>query len=171
MAISITSEISGHHQQSPLTPSAALRHAWAWYITLGFIPFATCLGVITALNFRDGPKAGLPLMSYWFIGSIIFLLVAGPIAFTIRSRLFRSYWHGEAVHPRTYLQGMLIVWLAFEFGGLLSLVGCLMTNSLVPCLMPAIASFMFFAFLYPNGRAMARPIGNTDDPEIYEEPR
>jgi hypothetical protein len=127
--------------------------------------------VIGASSYREGAQATLHVKSAWFLGAILFELIAGPIAFTIRSRLFRSYWEGQAVAPRTYLHGMIIVWMAFELGGLLSLLGCLMSNSLVPCLLPAMGAFMFFASVYPNGRAMHRPTGNTDDPEIYQEPR
>ncbi|HWE01589.1 MAG TPA: hypothetical protein VG326_04200 [Tepidisphaeraceae bacterium] len=169
--MSISPQVSGSHSHSTPTPSGALRQAWVWYLILGFIPFAASLGVMSALTLHDGPKAPLRVLSGWFIGAILLLLIIGPIAFTIRSRMFRSYWRGEAVNPRTYLHGMLVVWFAFELGGLFSLVGCLMSNSIVPCLLPAIAAFMFFASLYPNGRAMARPTGNTDDPEIYQEPR
>ena len=106
-----------------------------------------------------------------FIGSIAFLVVAAPIAFAVRSRLFRSFWRGEGVNPRKYLTGMLVVWFTFEAGGLLSLTGCLLSNSLLPGLLPALAAFMFFTPLWPNGHAMSRPTGDSDDPEIYHEPR
>jgi len=171
VAVSIPVQSAGDRQPSHLSPSAALRHAWVWYLALGFIPFGMALAIIAALSLRDGPPAPMSVKSAWFIGAILFQLIVGPIAFVVRSRMFRSYWQGHPVDSRTYLRGMLVVWMAFEIGGLLSLLGCFMSNSLVPCLLPAIAAFMFFASLYPNGRAMSRPIGNTDDPEIYEEPR
>jgi hypothetical protein len=105
-----------------------------------------------------------------FIAAIAFLFIMGPVSFVIRSRLFRSYWRGEPVNPRDYLLGMLVVWMTFEIGGLLSLAGCLLSNSLLPCLLPALASFMFFTPLWPSGKAMVRPTG-SDDPEMYSEPR
>ena len=167
MAVSIHSNAAGHQ----LTPNGALRQAWCWYISLLFVPFLLFLAVVLVLTHGDKPQAVPSLRSAWFISSIAFLVVAAPIAFVARSRLFRSYWRGEGVSPRAYLLGMLIVWFTFEIGGIVSLVGCLMTNSLAPCLLPAIAAFMFFTPLWPSGQAMSHPNGNTDDPEIYHEPR
>jgi hypothetical protein len=170
MAVSIHPDVAGRPRRE-LTPNAALRHAWIWYITLLFIPFALFMAVVITLTYRSGAAPPSPLHAPWFIGAIAFLVIAAPIAFTIRSRLFRSYWRGQGVNPRDYLTGMLVVWLTFEIGGIISLIGCLVTNNLMPCLMPALAAFMFFTPLWPNGIAMSRPAGNTDDPEIYAEPR
>ena len=167
---SIHSNLSGHAKRE-LHPGAALRQAWYWYITLLFIPFVVAMGVIVSLNYRETAVSNLALSRGWFVASLAFMLVAGPIAFGIRSRLFRSYWQGQGVEPRHYLMGMITVWMAFELGGLMSLVGCLMSNSLLPGLVAALAAFFFFITLWPNGRAMAQPVGNTDDPEIYHEPR
>ncbi|HZL36234.1 MAG TPA: hypothetical protein VFC78_13030 [Tepidisphaeraceae bacterium] len=170
MAVSIPSDASGHHQ-SELTAGSALRRAWYWYISLLFVPFAMFVAVLIDLNRAEGTAGHWRIKNGWFIGAIAFLIVATPIAFWIRSRFFRSYWRGEVVSPRHYLTGMLILWLTFEAGGLLSLLGCFVSNSLLPCLLPAIAAFLFFLPLWPNGRAMTRPRGNSDDPEIYSEPR
>ncbi len=73
--------------------------------------------------------------------------------------------------PRQYLKGMYVVWGALEVGGLLSLFGCVMSRSLVPGILPAIAAFVMFVVLWPNGRAMTCAGGASDDPEKYEEPR
>ena len=170
MAVIIHPHADGHGERD-LSPSAALRYAWYWYLSLLFVPFLMFLAVITTLNYKEGTPSHMVLRNWWFVSAIVFQIVAGPIAFWLRSRLFRAYWRGEAVSPRHYLQGMLIVWITFELGGLLSLIGCLASNSLLPCLLPALAAFMFFTPVWPNGKAMVRPTGNTDDPEIYSEPR
>ncbi len=170
MALSIPLGIVGHGGQE-LRPGAALRHAWVWYLSLLLTPFLVFLGVISYLTFMDKAPADQSLRNDWFLGSIMFTIIAPPIAFVARSWLFRSYWRGEGVNPNAYLKGMLIVWLTLEAAGTLSLVGCLMCHSITPCILPAIAAFIFFTALWPSGRAMARPTGNTDDPEIYAEPR
>jgi hypothetical protein len=67
---------------------------------------------------------------------------------------------------------MIGVWLVIEVAGLLSLLGCLMSNALMPCMIPAAIAFMFFTPLYPSGVAMTHQhVGDTDDPATYVEPR
>jgi hypothetical protein len=107
----------------------------------------------------------------WFIASMIYLIVVVPAAIFWRSRLFRSYWTGQCVSPKSYLIGMISVWVTLEIGGIFSLIGCLMTQSMLPNLLPALVAFMLFTPLWPSGRAMICCRGNTDDPEAYEEPR
>jgi hypothetical protein len=170
VAISIHSGTAGHHRRE-LTPNGALRQAWYWYLSLLFVPFLLFVAVFLIRNYKEGLQAPMSIRNAWFIGSIAYMVIAAPIAFVIRSRLFRSYWRGEGVAPRAYLSGMLVVWFTFEIGGIVSLIGCLASNSLTPCLLPALAAFMFFTPLWPNGHAMSKPNGNTDDPEIYAEPR
>jgi hypothetical protein len=154
-----------------LSPGAALRAAWYWYIALLFIPFLLFLVLMISQGYRHVTAVNPTSRNAWFLAAILFLLVAAPASFVVRSRLFRSYWHGRGVSPRSYLLGMMIVWMTFEAGGIISLLGCMVTNSLVPNILPALAAFMFFTPLWPNGRAMSRPVGQTDDPEIYSEPR
>ncbi len=67
--------------------------------------------------------------------------------------------------------GMFTVWGTLEIGGLLSLTGCLVSRSLLPTLLPALAAFMMFVVLWPSGRAMINSHGGSDDPEKYGEPR
>ncbi|MDB5174898.1 MAG: hypothetical protein JWN51_3671 [Phycisphaerales bacterium] len=169
MALSIPSgpaEIS----RNELTPRAALKRAWVWYLVMLLVPFLLFVTVVVTLMESTNPRH-MTMMDAWFLGSIGFLILAAPAAFALRSRYFRPYWRGEVVSPRSYLTGMLIVWSAFEAGGIISLLGCLAGHSLLPCLIPALASFMFFTPLWPNGRAMVKRTGNADDPEIYAEPR
>lgn len=175
MAISIPSgnipSDAAHHDRRELTSGAALRHAWIWYITLLFIPFAVFVALVADLN-SQGPGAHhWGLKNGWFLGAIGFMIVTLPLAFMIRSRMFRPYWQGRAVPPRSYLAGMLTLWITLEISGILSLAGCFVSQSLMPCLLPALAAFMFFVPLYPTGRAMSKPTGNTDDPAVYSEPR
>ena len=160
MTITIHSDVTRHRGRE-LTPNGALRHAWYWYLSLLFAPFLFFLAVLLIRNCEESQQASSAVTDAWFIGSIAYMVIAIPIAFAIRSRLFRSYWQGEGVAPRDYLAGMLVVWFTFEIGGIVSLIGCLASHSLTPCILPALASFMFFTPLWPNGSAMSEPAGNT----------
>ncbi len=66
---------------------------------------------------------------------------------------------------------MISVWMALEIGGLFSLAGCLIYDSLLPDLIPALVAFMFFVTFWPGGRAMTRRVGTSQDPEVYRSPR
>ena len=153
-----------------LTPATALHIAW--FCWLGFLatPFVLFLYVCWSLLDNNEPR-DLPAANGWFVASMVYLIVVVPLAIFWRSRLFRSYWTGECVSPRSYLVGMVTVWLTIWIGGIFSLIGCLVTGSLLPNLLPAVVSFMLFTPLWPSGRAMICCTGNTDDPEAYEEPR
>jgi hypothetical protein len=167
---SIASHQSAIETKHELTPGAALRYAWIGYLILLTCPFLMFLYVASSLN--DGlPTGNRPLVDGWFIASVAYMVLAAPASFFIRSRFFRDYWKGKCVRPRSYLTGMFIVWGTLEIGGLLSLTGCLLSRSLLPTLLPALAAFMMFVMLWPSGRAMINLHGGSDDPEKYGEPR
>ena len=154
-------------------PSAALvlRRAWViWFALLGS-PFILFLVTVWQLMDRETSIARPALARAWFFGSMAYLALAVPAAFFWRSRIFKAYWSGQVVAPRDYLKGMLTIWLALETAGLIGLSGCLVSGSILPCLLPALVAFMVFIPFWPSGRAMSRPVGNEDDAELYEEPR
>jgi hypothetical protein len=168
--------IASHHDvtsRKEMTPQTALKYAWAAYLTMLAAPFIFFLVIVWYLMNRDGlTRSELPIVNGWFISAVALIVVAGPAAFFARSRLFRPYWKGECVAPRSYLTGMVIVWAALEVGGLYSLVGAFATRSLFPNLLPALAALMMYVALWPSGRAMVcTGRGDSDDPERYEEPR
>jgi hypothetical protein len=119
----------------------------------------------------DGTTADLPLAQNWFIGVMIYMAIGVPAAFFWRSRMFKGYWSGKVVSPRNYLLGMFTIWAALEFGGILALLGCLVSSTLLPNLLPALLAFMLFTPLWPNGHSMTKPLVNERDPGRYEEPR
>lgn len=144
--------------------------SWTWFGLLSF-PFVLFIAVVWRLTETEGLRASDDLANRWFIGTMIYMAVGIPAAFFIRSRIFKGYWQGQLVSPRNYLFGMLLIWCALELGGLLSLIGCLMSGKLVPTLVPGLLAFMLFTPLWPNGHAMTRRLKNEHDPADYEEPR
>ncbi len=157
--------------RSELSPGQALRIAWCCWLMLLSIPALVFL--IVMWRMMDGDVSGLDGIASerWFLVTMAYLAIAVPSSFFLRSHVFKAYWSGQCVQPRNYLKGMLTVWLAIEIGGIMALMGCLMTDSLLPNLLPAMVAFMLFIPFWPSGRAMTRPCGAADDPEEYEEPR
>lgn len=157
---------------SNLSFKNAMRKAWTCWLFLLVIPFLILLYAVWRLEGADTIRPDVASGGHgWFIAAMAYLLVAGPASFFGRSHIFKAYWSGQTVTPQKYLAGMLTIWLALEIGGIFSLVGCLVNHALLPCLLPALIAFMFYATLWPSGRAMTRRVGNLEDPQLYEEPR
>lgn len=155
---------------SYLSADMALQIAsWTWCALLA-LPFVLFLIVIWRLMDSESPPAANQGQE-WFIAGMIYMMIGPPLAFFIRSRLFRGYWSGRIIPPKNYLIGMITLWMSLEFGGLFALVGCLISGVLLPNLMTALLAFMFFLPLSPNGHSMTRPLVNEHDPGDYEDPR
>lgn len=156
---------------SQLSVDTAMHIAsWTWLGLLS-LPFILFLAVVWHLMELEGTAGNTELASNWFIGTMIYLAVGIPAAFYIRSLLFKGYLQGQLVSPKNYLIGMILIWGTLEIGGLLALVGCLMSGKLLPSLVPGLVAFMLFTPLWPNGHAMTRRLKNEHDPADYQEPR
>jgi hypothetical protein len=157
--------------RSELTPGRALRIAWLSWLSLAAIPFLLFIVVVLTLTANGSRPGNRALAERWFLFSMLYLALAVPCSFFLRSYVFKAYWAGEVVSPKNYLTGMLTIWMTIVAGGILALIGCWLSDSLLPNLLPALVAFMLFIPFWPSGRAMTRRVGNDDDPEHYEEPR
>jgi len=165
--------IAIHHERlgRPEIPrETALRHAWYGWVAMIAVPILFFLYVAWQLMGAD--RIDRADGDRWFIAAVAYVVIAAPLSFFVRSRYFRKYWTGEGVAPRSYVTGQLVTWGVLSFGVLLSLVGCLVTRAMLPCLFPGVAAMVMLLVLYPNGRAMSNQgRGATDDHGTYEEPR
>lgn len=153
-----------------LTPQFALQLAWIAWIVLLLTPLILLAGATPRILNQPAPRGAAAITAdAWFIGVLAYVALAAPAAFFVRGRIFRDYWFGHPVSPRAYLTGSLVVWATLEVGGILSLVGCLVTAS-PPMLLPGLVVLAVFTLSWPNGTAMTAR-GDTDDPERYSEPR
>ena len=153
-----------------MTPGQALRQAWLWWLALLLIPFFVFIGVVWVLSLTEAePRPSVSLG--FFIASLVWMLVTVPGAFVLRNYCFKAYWEGRTVEPRSYVRGMLTIWLAPEVGGLLALLGVLLSRTWMPGLLPAAVAFMLFTPFWPTGRAMTEPVGMAEDDEVFRHPR
>jgi hypothetical protein len=165
-----SSGIQGELSGGSISVRTALRLAFATWVVLLVIPFFFFLAVLWELGLREttaihtGPHT-------WFLSACAYLVIVVPAGFFWRDRLFKSYWSGHPIEPMKYLFGNLAMWAALEFGGIISLLGCLVERSLLPNLLPALIAFVFFMRLWPSGKAMVRSVGQAEDASVYEEPR
>jgi hypothetical protein len=156
--------------KAQLTVADALRHAWTAYIVMLILPFFLFMGVVVWLTMTS-VTPNVWLGHAWFAVSMVWIGVAVPASFWVRARLFRAYWSGSVVEPHDYLRGMLTVWVTIEVGGILGLLGCVVSGSLTPCILPALLAFMLFTPFWPSGEAMVNPVGAEDDSEVFKHPR
>lgn len=153
-----------------MTAQQALRKAWGIWLAMLLIPFVVFIALLWSLLWGElQPEGRLAVGFFW--ASMVWLLFAVPGAFILRNNMFKAYWNGETVDPTTYLRGMITIWLAPEIGGLLALIGCWISGTLLPGLFPAAIAFMLFTPFWPTGRAMSDPVGQADDDEIFRHPR
>ena len=144
----------------------------AWYIwsALLLAPFMLFLMVTWFIAGNDRPMH--QSFGYeFFIFNCIYLALAVPVSFGLRSKMFASYYEGKGVPPRRWLVGMMIPWIAFELAGIFSLIGAIVDNTLLPNLIPALLAFVLFCTQWPKGTGMLRPTGDSEDSGLYEEPR
>jgi hypothetical protein len=162
-----------HHRQtdsrSTLEPSTALRWSWVIWGTLLLIPFAFLLYLLWTMSTGE-PRRIDPNQELWFSGAMAYLVAVLPSCFFWRGHLFKEYWQGRPVSPAKYILATVTVGLALAAGGIFALVGCVATNAFMPNLIPAGLSLLLFVLHWPTGRAMVKPVGHVEDPEIYQEP-
>jgi len=162
---------TGRKETEGWTPESTLRQAWLWYGGLMAIPTLMLIYLVWWFLKSDG-VVETDTRWTWLIGTVAFMGIAIPASIFARSRMFRGYWDGECVAPKAYLMGMVIVWATIVVTGIASMIGCMMTGSLLPNLFPALVAFVLYLTMWPSGRAMTcEEKGNMDDPQKYEEPR
>lgn len=158
-------------EKTALNAQHTLMIAWIAYLVMLIIPFLVFLAVVFRLNYGSVESASEDVVRRWFICSMIFCGLSVPAAFFAQAKAFKGYWQGQCVQPRNYLKGMLVIWGSLEMSGLIALLGCWMTGTVIPIMLPALVAFVLFVMLWPNGHAMTRPLVSEHDGADYEEPR
>jgi len=154
-----------------LTPQKALRLAWTIWIVLLLLPYVAMPIALRANLRADAGSYNPEAADAWFVAIMLYMVIALPAAFFWRSHLFKAYWRGDTVSPRAYFWGMVSLWAALTIGGLTALVVCIATVTFAPNVIPAALALFVYVILWPDGSAMTRPVGGSDDPETYREPR
>jgi hypothetical protein len=173
------------HEESPrlslnygqLDESAlALRKAWGIYLLMAILPpmvmiLSIFYLIFTPLEWYDRRVIPLENTAGWvfFLLGMIWIAATVPISFYIRSRYWSAYYRDDVVSPGDYIKGNVAIWLPLVIAGVMGFIGFAATRY-VANLFTSITAFMIFLTMFPNGHAMTRPIGDHDDPGVYEEP-
>ena len=159
----------GNTARHPLTIKTALKLAWVSWLVLLAVPFLLLQALIWYIHVGDVGRYHAETNG-WFIAAMVCLIAVVPGSLFLRGHLFRDYWMGHPITPRKYLVATILVCAALAACGIVSLVGCLVTDSFMPNLIPGLLALLMFAMHWPTGSAMIHT-GNTEDYEHYEEPR
>ena len=152
-----------------LSPRAALRLAWlGWGILLAG-PFLLLQVLVWYVPASEMSRLYAPT-TFWFLAAMAYLIVVVPALFFVRGHLFRDYWMGRPVPPRNYVIATIVMGAALALGGIISLIGCMVTASFMPNLIPGFIALLLFLMHWPTGSAMTRNSGNSQDHQIYQEP-
>lgn len=96
----------------------------------------------------------------WLVGLAgVWLALAGPAVFVVRSYCFRAGWDGRPVEPDSYLKGMGSVWAVLVFGAVLALMGCVVSGQWMPGIVVAGLAIGLILMVRPDGRALGLGLG------------
>jgi hypothetical protein len=146
----------------------ALRNAWLIYLVLGQVP-----ALLAIVGIWVGLLAGSSdewLSNLFMLLGFAWLTVAIPAGLLYMRLKFNNYYKGRSVSPRNYLLGLLPLWVAMVLGGAIGMFGWIVSRTPLPAVMPSVIAFVVFLVFHPTGHAMTRPVGDSDDPAVYEEP-
>lgn len=154
----------------------ALRKAWGLYLVMALLPPLTMILSIFYLLATPQPwfrpivsTAGNTAGWVCFVAGMVWIGLSVPVAFLVRGRYWRAYDEGKLVGPGNYIKGNLAVWLPLVIAGIAGFVGFAMTRY-VANLLTSVTAFVIFLAMHPSGHVMTRPVGDQDDPGVYEEP-
>jgi len=166
--------LAQRNSSTSLTADQAMRLAWRTWMLLLAVPFVLFFWTIWRLIGSTPESTGSAdhdLAGMWFLFTLAYLAMAVPAAFFWRNHLFRDYLAGGTISPRQYLEGMMTVWVVLAVGGVIAILGCILTNTLVPNVVPGAVALVLYMLYWPSGRTMSRPLRNEHDPAEYEDPR
>jgi hypothetical protein len=146
--------------QGPSDPDKALgimRLIWGALLA-GQLIFGAIVVVLIGMDMFDPAEPPLPWVL--LITAAAVLVTAVPVALIVRRRIYNQGLEEETVKPQAYMTGNIVVWAAVESVTLLSLVGCIVSASLMPSIIPGVFAVALFLMLRPDGRAM-RPGGGN----------
>ncbi len=154
----------------------ALRKAWLAYIVLALIPPAAMIASIFWLIFTYDRPVNADFGMYggaemaWLLVGMTWIGIVTPLGFVLRRKIWHEFYEGGVAKADNYLKGWLIIWIPLTIGGVLGFVGLAVTTG-VSNVFTSMLAFVIFLSMAPNGHALTRPVGDHDDPGVYEEPK
>jgi hypothetical protein len=136
-------------QGTPQPPLFITRIIW-----LGLLGgMLTYSGVILLLSADFGEPVPEMAQTFPLIGAGM-LVVGVPVGYFIRMQIYKKNWKEDAIAPGGYFTGNLVLWAIIEGATIASLTGCLVSQALWPCFIPAIVGMGLMVINFPTGRPL-----------------
>ena len=149
----------------------AIRKNWALYLAFALVPPAAMILCIFALIWNGGTRFSSFGGIGWLIAGMTWISVAVPIAFYVRRRLWINWYEGHGVvSPENYFKGNLVVWTPMIIAGVMGFMGTAITAG-PASLFTSITALVLFLSQNPDASALTKPVGDHDDPGVYQEPK
>ena len=140
-------------QTTPPGTSSVLSRAWmAW---CAFVAGLVIFGIVTLSVIEPDEvrvSAWSMLAALW--GIVVIVVLAA------KSHVFKSAWERREADPDIYSRGLLTIWAVLQIGGVLGLLACFLSNSLLPGLLIAAVMLSLTLAIRPSAAALrSRPRG------------
>ena len=139
------------------TPEASLRTTRAVWAALLLGQLGFLVAVVVMWNMGRGQGAAPEKARLLFYLSLLMLLSI-PVGYVVRSQMYKSGWEGNAVSPKAYFLGNLVLLALCEGVSLAGLVATFMNGSLWPTIVPSAIAMGVQAINFPHGGPM-QPTG------------
>ena len=148
----------------------AMRKTWLIFIGLALVPPAAMIASIFFLIWDGGNMMRSFGGVGWLVVGMVWISVTVPLAFYIRRQLWIDWFKGDGVvSPENYVKGNVIVWAPMVIGGVMGFVGMALTAG-PASLFTSITALVLFISQAPDGSALTKPVGDHDDPAVFEHP-
>ena len=149
----------------------AIRKNWLLYLAFALVPPATMILCIFFLIWNGAAMEQSFGGVGWLVVGMTWISIAVPLAFFIRRKLWIDWYRGDGVvSPENYFKGNLIVWTPMVIGGMMGFIGTAMTAG-PASLFTSITALVLFLSQNPDASALTKPVGDHDDPAVYQEPK
>jgi len=132
-------------------PKSLLAMRIIWFVMLCGMALFGAMILFLSKDFSE-PDADMSRLFLIISGGTLFFGV--PFGYLFRMQTYKKHWRDDAVTLGGYFTGNLMLWAIIEGATFVALTGCLTSQSLWPCLIPAIVGVLLLVVNFPTGRPM-----------------
>ena len=128
--------------------------SWARWLWRGLMLMPVIVFILIMQELQASPGGGSVWGVIFLVLALLWLALAAPVAYVLRSHCFRASWFGKPVDPESYVRGLITVWVVLEVVAILSLASCAASGSLLPGVLPGTLALILMALSGPSARAL-----------------